>query len=343
MAPMFSKRRAIWPRKSGKPARRDCGGEGFLATLLPMRYTAAALVLLLASLGHGEPAAAPKLSETDAKPVIAAIEKDRRETREALKSAPDSYLAAVRRKDFGAKKFLTVGAAADNDVRLEGSGMKPHHLKATVEGENFAVEALDGGAAFSVGKSTGQPQVRQMIVPPSPIRLGRYLLRLSHQGYPAIIVFDPKSPKLQEYHGIKYFPIDLSYRYVVSLIPDPKSESLTIKSTHSGDRRAVRVGWFEFVAGETPCRVAVSRLVEPGAGPDDLSVLFRDATTGKESYAVGRYVEPARQPDGTYVLDFNMAYSPACAYSPYYNCPIPPKENYLSVPIRAGEQDSHYH
>jgi len=63
---------------------------------------------------------------------------------------------------------------------------------------------------------------------------------------------------------------------------------------------------------------------------------------GKESYKVGRYLEPVKRSDGFYTLDFNMCYNPACAYSEHYNCPIPPKENHLTVAIAAGEMDAHY-
>ncbi|HSP90571.1 MAG TPA: DUF1684 domain-containing protein, partial [Vicinamibacterales bacterium] len=75
----------------------------------------------------------------------------------------------------------------------------------------------------------------------------------------------------------------------------------------------------------------------PKAG-DELFVPFRDATTGVETYDVGRYLTlPLQRPGAPYVLDFNAATNPLCNYSPYYNCPIPPRENRLAVPIRAGE------
>ena len=61
-----------------------------------------------------------------------------------------------------------------------------------------------------------------------------------------------------------------------------------------------------------------------------------------DTYEVGRYVDPQPVGDGKYILDFNMAYNPACAFSVHYNCPIPPKENALKVAIKAGEKDSHY-
>jgi uncharacterized protein (DUF1684 family) len=89
-------------------------------------------------------------------------------------------------------------------------------------------------------------------------------------------------------------------------------------------------------------RLEAHRLLEPGVDERSVSVFFRDATTGKETYAVGRYVDPERLPNGDWLVDFNNAYNPACATSPYYNCPIPSKANTLKVAIRAGEMDSHY-
>ena len=62
-----------------------------------------------------------------------------------------------------------------------------------------------------------------------------------------------------------------------------------------------------------------------------------DATNGKGSYHGGRYVDVVRQDDGRYLVDLNLAYNPSCAYSPFYNCPIPPKENRLAAKIPAGE------
>lgn len=272
---------------------------------------------------------------------IAAILKDRAQTRQWLKSDPLSYLASVSRRSFGDAGTLTLGSAADNDIVLEDPSLLAHQLRLSVEGDSFRVEALDAAASFTLDKGTAV--LREAKTAPARVGLGRFNLRLSHQGYPAVIVFDSKSPRFRTYKDIPYFPIDLSYRYTVRLVPDPKAETLAIQSTNSADRRAQRVGWFEFNLGGAPIRLAAHRLLEPGSSKDSLSVLLRDATTGKESYKVGRYVEPKREADGSYILDFNMAYNPACAYSEYFNCPIPPKENFLPVAIKAGEKDPPYH
>ena len=77
--------------------------------------------------------------------------------------------------------------------------------------------------------------------------------------------------------------------------------------------------------------------------PTDVAVFFRDATNGKETSGMGRYLSVPRL-GGTqnYMLDFNRAENPACVFSDLYNCPLPPKENTLKVPILAGEKDLHY-
>ena len=65
---------------------------------------------------------------------------------------------------------------------------------------------------------------------------------------------------------------------------------------------------------------------------------FVDALAGRETYGAGRYVEPERLDDGKLLVDFNQAYNPYCAYNANWSCPLPPRENRLQVPIRAGEK-----
>jgi uncharacterized protein (DUF1684 family) len=266
------------------------------------------------------------------------IEKGREETREWLREKPTSYLATVLRRDFGDRSTMTVGRDAKSDVRIDDPALQPTHLRVTVDGDSFHVEAVDPGANFLVRDT---PTTRAT-VGPSSIRVGRYTLRLSHQRFPAIIVFDPQSPRYKEYKGIEYFPVDLSYRYVLPLTVNPSPDTVVILSTRGNQRRALRVGWFDFLVGKKPCRLEATRLLEPGVGENDFGIFFQDRTTGKETYGVGRYVDVEPLGDGRYVLDFNQAYNPACAYSEHYNCPIPPRANHLTVAIQAGEKDAHY-
>ncbi len=280
-----------------------------------------------------------KLDKAAAETAMREIEKERADNKDWLRSNPMSYLAAIDRIDFNEKRFLTAGSAADNDVRLAAADIEPHHLRITVNGDVFHIEGIDPGARFKIKDELK----REATVDPSPIQVGRFTLRLSHQRFPAIIVFDPQSPRFKEYKGLAYFPIDLSYRYELPLTRNPKPEKIIIMSTRGNRRSAERVGWVDFWVGDTACRLEVTRLLEPGSGESELEVFFRDATSGKETYPLGRYVDLKKLDNGKYLLDFNRAYNPACAFSEFYNCPIPPKSNTLQAAIRAGEMDSHYH
>ncbi len=280
----------------------------------------------------------PKMSAVEADTLLKFYAKDRKDTEEWLKSSPTSYLATILRHDFEDRASLTVGSAPGNDVRIEDPGVRPRHLRVTVVGDSFRVETLDPKARFKVK----DVEMMSATLPPSGITVGRFSLRLSHQRFPAIIVYDPHSPRFKLYKGMKFFPPDLSYHIVAALTPNPKPDTTIILSTRGNRRRAVRVGWFDFKVKGARCRLEATRLLEPGVGEKDVELFFTDATTGKESYGVGRYLDPVLGPDGYYVLDFNLCYDPACAYSEHYNCPIPPRENRLKVAIRAGQMDAHY-
>jgi uncharacterized protein (DUF1684 family) len=107
-----------------------------------------------------------------------------------------------------------------------------------------------------------------------------------------------------------------------------------------GDLREFEVyGTFVFQAAGQEQRLTAYRAVPPHPGFDELFVPFKDATTGKETYGAGRYLDVTRRDDDVedYLLDFNTAYNPLCAYSPRYNCPYPPPQNRLQVRVEAGE------
>ncbi len=283
-------------------------------------------------------AAPVKMTPMEAGATVRLLFRQRRAAQRWLAQDRASYLATIGRYDFGTKRTLAVGSAPDEDVRLEGRGLRPHHLEVTVAGEEFEVQAVDSKATFLFHNAP----MRTAKMTSGSLRVGRFTLRLSNQNYPAILVQDPKSPRFEDYKGLQFFPIDFAYRYILPLTPNPKPETVVILSTRGDRRKALRVGWFDFLVHGERCRLEVDRLLEPGLGESDLSVFFRDQTTGHESYPVGRYVDPEKLSNGEYLLDFNLAYNPACAYSPYYNCPIPPRANRLRVAIRAGEMDAHY-
>ena len=93
------------------------------------------------------------------------------------------------------------------------------------------------------------------------------------------------------------------------------------------------------VSFETPQGKRQLSVFSPVDSPQQLFIPFRDTTNGNESYAMGRYLYLRQGPTpATYILDFNRAFNPYCAYSSQYNCPYPPTENHLDIPIPAGEK-----
>jgi uncharacterized protein (DUF1684 family) len=138
--------------------------------------------------------------------------------------------------------------------------------------------------------------------------------------------------------GLPYFPIDPSYRVPAALRDERQTPPVIILMATSRDkpRRMQRVGTLEFTLHGEP--LTLSAFVEEGQGLLRLFVPFGDLTNGLETYEAGRNLELDRTATGLYDLDFNRAYHPFCLYNAAYDCPIPPKENRLTVPIRAGER-----
>lgn len=147
----------------------------------------------------------------------------------------------------------------------------------------------------------------------------------------------PLPPAEQErVEGLAYFPYDSTLAFPVTLDPTLQRDTLRMATSTGEPRDYVRFGSFSFPLGERRHRLAVFQPLDPAERR--LFVPFADATSGSATYSAGRYLDFDPAPDGRYVLDFNYAYSPYCAYNPRYSCPLPPSENRLRVPIRAGEQ-----
>ena len=136
---------------------------------------------------------------------------------------------------------------------------------------------------------------------------------------------------------LSYFPPDPEYRVAAALRVDPGQRPVIDMPTSTGQMRKMeRVGVLAFsLKGHA---LKLSAFVEAGTGVDRLFVPFSDMTTGTETYAAGRYLDLDRTPTGIYDLDFNRAYHPFCYFDSRYDCPYPPAENRLAVPVRAGER-----
>jgi hypothetical protein len=149
----------------------------------------------------------------------------------------------------------------------------------------------------------------------------------------------PESDRAQ-FLPLDYFPVDPAY--IVPAVLKPATDQAAIEMpTSTGERRQMRrVGTLGFSLKGRPLRLTA--FVEVGAPDvDHLFVPFTDLTTGTETYAAGRYLDLDRNATGIYAIDFNRAYHPFCYYNPLYDCPYPPAENRVQMPIHAGERLKH--
>jgi uncharacterized protein (DUF1684 family) len=147
----------------------------------------------------------------------------------------------------------------------------------------------------------------------------------------------PSAELKAQFLPLAYFPVDPNYNVLAGL--KPATEDIQVMMpTSTGQRRRMRqVGRMEFTLKGEP--MSLLAFNEVGA-PDNnhVTLMFSDMTSGTETYAAGRYIDLAMTASAIYALDFNLAYHPYCYYNPAYECPYPPAENRLKVPIHAGER-----
>jgi uncharacterized protein len=184
----------------------------------------------------------------------------------------------------------------------------------------------------------GRPEKEAVIFSPTqtkPVQVARGSLRwtiIKRSEKLGVRLRDLRSPQLDSFTDIHRFPLDSSWRTVAKLETSPTPKSIPITN----------------VLGQTTPQPSPGKLVFALHGKnysldaleegDELFIIFGDVTNGDETYPSGRFVY-AKKPgaDGLTVLDFNKAYNPPCAFTPYATCPLPPRQNQLPVPITAGE------
>jgi uncharacterized protein len=139
-----------------------------------------------------------------------------------------------------------------------------------------------------------------------------------------------------EFLPLAYFPIDPDYNVPASLKASNDPTVIEMPTSTGTQRKMRRAGSLEFSLKGQPLKLTA--FLEVGADPSHLFVPFSDLTSGTETYAAGRFMDLNRNGTGIYEMDFNRAYIPYCYYNPTYECPYPPRENRLDIPIRAGER-----
>jgi uncharacterized protein (DUF1684 family) len=144
---------------------------------------------------------------------------------------------------------------------------------------------------------------------------------------------DPDGPLAKGFLGFAWFPIDLQYRVVGKFIRDAEPKPMRVPNTLGDLDEYKTEGVVEFQLGGQTLRLRPFT-----TRPKRFYFVFRDASSGHETYETARFLYADLADDGTSVLDFNQAYNPPCAFNPYTTCPIPLRENRLPVKILAGEK-----
>ncbi|WP_420645221.1 DUF1684 domain-containing protein [Candidatus Leptofilum sp.] len=160
--------------------------------------------------------------------------------------------------------------------------------------------------------------------------------------------FHPQSPLDHEqranFDGLAYFEPNEALVMVLPVEKFAATEPMIEMETSTGEQRPYRrYGRISFEVDGEPA----SLIIYSDIYGQEFFLPFRDATSGKETYGAGRYLDNHRPglvalADGRIKIDFNFAYNPYCAYSPQYSCPLPPRENWLTVPIQAGEKNFNF-
>ncbi len=149
----------------------------------------------------------------------------------------------------------------------------------------------------------------------------------------------PQSPltpeQRRDFKGLSYFPENDALRLEVQVEPFEDQQPMTMQTSTGGVQEYVRFGKFKFQVDGQDAELTIYQANYGFFLP------FVDSLAGKETYPAGRYLEPEPLPGNRFLVDFNIAYNPYCAYNEMWSCPITPMENRLKVPIHAGERLFH--
>jgi len=228
----------------------------------------------------------------------------------------------------GENKF---GSDPLNDIVLNEAGVPAEVGSFDMHGGKIVVRINPGVQIKLKGKAVESAAV----LPDSDDRLalGDLSLLVHRSGERYAVRLKDKNSKLRRgFAGLRWFPIDEAYRVTAKFVAYDTPRAAEIQNDAGDMLKIPAPGYAVFtLAGRE------YRLEALDEGDAKLSFIFRDLTSGKETYAASRFLDAPLPKDGQVVLDFNEAYNPPCAYNPYTTCPLPTPENRLRVRIAAGE------
>jgi hypothetical protein len=267
---------------------------------------------------------------------LAEVEAWRAERHQRL-TAEDGWLTVVGLHwlEPGVNRF---GSDPGNEIPLSSPDVPS--VAGTVEllADASVVARAAAGAAVTVN---GTPLVESVIHSdaqgqPDLLGVGRLSFYLIDRGGRlAARVKDPEAPARTGFKGIEHFPIDPRCRVTARLEPYPEPREVPVPTVLGTPTTMLAPGILRFTlrGEELSLEPYVNAVDDP-----EYFLIFRDRSSGNTTYGGGRFLDAAAAgDDGTTVLDFNLAYSPPCAFTPHATCPLPPPQNSIPVSIEAGE------
>jgi uncharacterized protein (DUF1684 family) len=170
----------------------------------------------------------------------------------------------------------------------------------------------------------------------------RHTLSISRQESDwRVLVHDRDAPLRAAFSGVAWFPVDARQIVEASYQAQSPREPMLLQTSRGVSKTLYVAGTASFALDGVSASLLVFAYSAEPQPAEPLLIPFRDATSGKQSYAAGRYLELEAPTGTTLVLDFNRATNPLCAYSEHYNCPMPPRFNVLPFAIEAGAKAPH--
>jgi uncharacterized protein len=211
----------------------------------------------------------------------------------------------------------------------------------TLQGTDITVKLSPDAHAMVDGKRIMMVKMQPDISPnPTVVEVGSLRIKAIVRGQRiGIRLKDVDSEAARDYRGPLFFPIDLSYRVKATLVPSEGKKTVDVPNVLGDTTATASAGIVVFkINGQEV------RLTDLGGNPSKgLSFVFNDLTSKTDTYPGGRFLETDPVVNGTVEIDFNRAYNPPCAVTPYATCPLAPKENRLAVAIPAGEKYDRTH
>jgi uncharacterized protein (DUF1684 family) len=269
-------------------------------------------LLLAALLGASACTTAPTAPPESDEASIAASQAFQRDHDEELRAGPLTTIAAHY---LAPGDTITVSIASDIELSVAATADS-----LTVDDQQYGI----GGGIGIIGPGH------------------RYSLLISHQEHAfRVLVRDRDAPQSASFPGVSWFPVDRQAIVTADYRAISPREPMLLQTSRGLSKTLHVAGEVTFEFDGTPAGLQVFAY---GPEPEDgelMLIPFRDATSGAQTYAAGRYLEFEAPTSSTWVLDFNRATNPYCAYSEHYNCPIPPRFNVLPFAIEAGARSPH--